>query len=270
MSSGGGAELRLALPTRAENLALVRQALAGLADAHGIGEPALGDLKQIATEGCMNAIVHAYPAEGEGVMEVTASVAGERTEIRIRDWGSGFQPRPADDGDASLRLGLPLIATLAESFEIASPAGGGTILAATVRNRTNGERPAAAPPAAPREAELTVSAGQAAKPVIARVLAVAATRAGFSLDRMSDGLLLGDAISTHSAADFAEERVGVELEECGPNLCVRVGPFVEGGAGRMVERLELPGLGASLEKLASRVEVETGAGGEYLLIEIEP
>lgn len=270
-SPAAGAELRLALPTRADNLALVRQALAGLADAHGIDDDALGDLKQIATEGCMNAIVHAYPSEGEGRMEVSATVRDDSVELQIRDWGSGFQPRPADAGDTSLRLGLPLIATLADSFQISSPADGGTVLTATVLTTANGDRASAvATPDVPREAEVLITAGAAAKPVIARVIAVAATRAGFSLDRMSDGVLLGDAISTHQANDFAEERVAVEFDECGPNLCVRVGPFVTGGAERMVERMELPGLGMSLRKLASRVEIEGEPDAEYVVIEIEP
>ena len=139
-----GAELRLALPTRPENLTLVRQALAGLADAHGIGEEPLGDLKQIATEGCMNAIVHAYPPDEEGRMEVSAFVANGAVELRIQDWGAGFRPRPADSGETSLRLGLPLIATLADSFQISSPAEGGTVLTATVRTESNGDGPSRA------------------------------------------------------------------------------------------------------------------------------
>ena len=119
-------ELRLGLAARAENLALVRQALAGFADAISMGDGTLADLKQIATEACMNAVVHAYPAVGEeGRIDVTA-IANEGTvELRVRDWGVGFRPRPAEP-DGSLRLGLPLIATVADSFEIASPADGGT------------------------------------------------------------------------------------------------------------------------------------------------
>lgn len=268
--SAAATELRLELATRPDNLALVRQALAGFADALGIGEDALADLKQIATEGCMNAIVHAYPGEDEGPMEVLARAENGRVELRVRDWGAGFRPRPADGQDVSLRLGLPLIATLADSFQISSPADGGTVLTATVRLGANGNGQPIQAPNTPREATMEVTAGPSAKPVIARVLAVAATRAGFSLDRMSDGVLLGDAISAHEATDFAEHRVGVELQECGPNLCVRVGPFVDGGAGRMVERMELPGLGVSIGKLASRVEVEESPEGEFLVLEIEP
>ena len=263
-------ELRLGLAARAENLALVRQALAGLADAAEIGDGPLADLKQIATEACMNAVMHAYPNGEVGRIDVVAVADGKTVELRVRDWGVGFHPRPAEP-EGSLRLGLPLIATVADSFEIASPEDGGTAVVARVRlgDETNGEvQPSS--PAPPKEAEMVVTAGASARPVIARVFAMAATRAGFSLERMSEGVLLGDAIAAGDAADFAESRVGINIDECGPNLCLRVGPFVEGGGERMLKRMELPGLGVSIAKLASRTEVESGESGEHLVIEIAP
>ncbi len=263
-------ELRLGLAARAENLALVRQALAGFGDAIAIAEGPLADLKQIATEACMNAVVHAYPDGEEGRIDVIAVVTDGAVELRVRDWGVGFRPRPAE-AEGSLRLGLPLIATVAESFEIASPADGGTAFVARVRLAdTNGNGDVRHRPAPPREAEMAITAGSSARPVIARVIAIAATRAGFSLDRMSDGVLLGDAIAAGDASDFADSRVGISLEECGPNLCVRVGPLVQGGANRMLNRMELPGLGVSITKLADRVDVESDGAREYLKIEIAP
>jgi anti-sigma regulatory factor (Ser/Thr protein kinase) len=267
--TAGATELRLGLAARAENLALVRQALAGFGEAIALDDGALADLKQIATEACMNAVVHAYPEDEDGRVDVFAGSDGRRVELRVRDWGVGFHPRPAEP-DGSLRLGLPLIATVADSFEIASPADGGTELTARVRvaDQTNGE--VRTNPAIPREAEMAITAGASARPVIARVLALAATRAGFSLERMSDGVLLGDAIAAGEAADFEGGAVGISLEECGPNLCIRVGPLVAGGGRRLMDRMQLPGLGVSITKLASRVEVETDAAGEHLVLEITP
>jgi hypothetical protein len=125
-------------------------------------------------------------------------------------------------------------------------------------------------PPAPKEAEVEIDAGAAAKPVIARVLAIAATRAGFSLDRMSDGVLMGDVIAAGAKDDFADGRVGIEIEECGPNLCLRVGPFQPGGAKRMLDQMELPGMGVSIAKLADRVEIVEGDSGEFVSIEISP
>lgn len=267
--TGQATELRLGLAARAENLALVRQALAGFGDAIQIGDDTLADLKQIATEACMNAVVHAYPNGDVGRIDVVALATESAIELRVRDWGVGFHPRPAEP-EGSLRLGLPLIATVADSFEIASPEDGGTQLVARIRLDGTGNGEVLTPPAAPKEAEMAITAGASARPVIARVFAMAATRAGFSLERMSEGVLIGDAIAAGEAADFAGSRVGVSIEECGPNLCFRVGPFVAGGGARLLERMELPGLGVSIAKLASRVEVETDDSGEHLMIEIAP
>lgn len=262
-------ELRLGLAAKPENLALVRQALAGLADGSRIPEGPLADLKQIATEACMNAVIHAYPGDDPGRIDVVAAVAGELVELRVRDWGVGFSPRPAAT-EGSLRLGLPLIATLAESVEIANRREGGTELTARVRVATNGHPDGVPAPPAPREAELAITAGAAARPVIARVFAIAATRAGFSLDRMSDGVLLGDAIAAGEPDDFAAGEVGIEIDECGPSLCLRVGPFAPGGGSRLIERMELPGLGVSVSKLAEKIEVTERDGEEFLEVEIAP
>jgi anti-sigma regulatory factor (Ser/Thr protein kinase) len=124
-------ELRLAMAAKPENLALVRQALSGLADGISIPERPLADLKQIATEACMNAVVHAYPDRDDGRIDVSAVASNGQVELKIRDWGVGFRPRPASSGD-SLHLGLPLIASIVDSFAIESPPGGGTALHARV------------------------------------------------------------------------------------------------------------------------------------------
>ena len=49
----------------------MRQALSGLADGVSIPERPLADLKQIATEACMNAVVHAYPGRDDGRIDVS-------------------------------------------------------------------------------------------------------------------------------------------------------------------------------------------------------
>ena len=262
-------ELRLVLAGTAENLALVRQALAGFADAVGIDDLTLGDLKQIATEACMNAVVHAYPDGEAGRVEVRAVAADGSVELRVRDWGAGFRPRPADADRLSLRLGLPLIASLSTRFEIISSSEGGTEIVAVVSTTgAEPEDPGAAVPA-PDHSEVAVTAGSAARPVIARVIALAATRAGLSLDRMSDSVLLGDVISTHDAGDFPDRRLGVEVDDAVQGaLVVRVGPFVDGGAQRLLDHMEVPGMGVSISKLADRVETEPGQDGDYVVIEL--
>ena len=53
--------LLITLPARSENVAVVRHAVAGLAERLGMEEPGVGDLKTVVTEACMNVVVHAYP-----------------------------------------------------------------------------------------------------------------------------------------------------------------------------------------------------------------
>jgi anti-sigma regulatory factor (Ser/Thr protein kinase) len=64
--------LQITLPARTENVAVVRHALAGLAESLGMEDERIGDLKTIVTEACMNVVVHAYRGE-PGPLSVEAS-----------------------------------------------------------------------------------------------------------------------------------------------------------------------------------------------------
>ena len=107
-------DLVLTLPARAENVAVVRHAFGGLGDALDVDDQVLADVKLAVTEACTNVVVHAYP-DGDGPMEISAAILDDRLAIVVRDDGRGMLPRPDSPG---LGLGLPLIATLAESLEL--------------------------------------------------------------------------------------------------------------------------------------------------------
>jgi anti-sigma regulatory factor (Ser/Thr protein kinase) len=107
-------DLVLTLPARAENVAVVRHAFGGLGDALDIEDQVLADVKLAVTEACTNVVVHAY-SDGEGPMEVAAGVHDGRLSVAVRDEGRGMLPRPDSPG---LGLGLPLIATLADTLEL--------------------------------------------------------------------------------------------------------------------------------------------------------
>jgi len=108
------ADVQLTLPARAENVAVVRHALGGLGEALALHPQTLSDVKLAVTEACTNVVVHAY-GDGEGPMEIAASVDGDALRVTVRDEGMGIVPRPDSPG---LGLGLPLIATLTESLEL--------------------------------------------------------------------------------------------------------------------------------------------------------
>ena len=107
-------DLVLTLPARAENVAVVRHAFGGLADALDIDDQVIADVKLAVTEACTNVVVHAYQG-GEGPMEIAAAIRDGRLAVAVRDEGRGMLPRADSPG---LGLGLPLIATLAETLEL--------------------------------------------------------------------------------------------------------------------------------------------------------
>jgi serine/threonine-protein kinase RsbW len=262
-------ELRLTLPATAENVIVVRQAVAGLGEALGLSSSRIADLKTVVTEACNNVVLHAY--EGPpGPLEVTAEPRSGELEVHVADHGKGFRPR-AKQGDASLGLGLPLIAALSDSFEIS---GGEHGSRTTIRFgyeppelSNNGAHTEVA-----RGLEMAITPGELVKPVLARVIGALAARAEFSVDRLADTVLLGDVVSSSGSAVFEDGRVGISIVDGDGNLHVRVGPLLEGAGERLLGEMDLPGAG-SLRSLASSMEVtkgETSAGdeAEFLVFEV--
>jgi serine/threonine-protein kinase RsbW len=108
-------DMQLALPARAENIAIVRHAFGALGETYALDTQTLSDIRLAVTEACTNVVVHAYPDGREGPMEVLASLLGDELTVIVRDEGRGVGPRPDSPG---LGLGLPLIASLAESLQL--------------------------------------------------------------------------------------------------------------------------------------------------------
>jgi len=123
--AGPAPEVVLNMPARAEGVGVVRQALAGLADALAVDAAVLSDMKMAVTEACTNVVVHAYDEE-PGLLEVAMAAGTDDLTIIVRDHGSGIAPKPARTEPPALGLGLPLIAALTDSFELRGSAGQGT------------------------------------------------------------------------------------------------------------------------------------------------
>jgi serine/threonine-protein kinase RsbW len=265
-------ELQLALPARAENVIVVRQMVAGLGEALGLPDQRIDDRKTVVTEACNNVVVHAYEEGETGPLIVTAASAEDEVEVTVSDHGRGFQPR-ASDGEASLGLGLPLIAALSDGFEIRGGAGEGTstsvrfVLVDPGPTSPNGDVSLLR-----EELEMAIAPGALVRPVLARVIGALAARAEFSFERLSDTVLLGDAVSSHAPGDFSQGRIEVTIKDGDGTLEVRVGPLVEGGGKRILAEMDIPE-GGSLRDLARSMEVvedtaPDGRSAEYLVIEV--
>jgi serine/threonine-protein kinase RsbW len=262
------ADLTLELPARSENVGIVRQAVAGLAESAGADPERIGDVKAAVTEACMNVVVHAYPDE-EGPLEVVATASEQELAVEVRDQGAGIKPNPLEPDGISLRLGLPLIGALSDQFEINGGAGRGT----TVRivfdlSGTDREERAADEPLSTTAGTTLQVHGPGAGTATARVIALLAARADFNVDRISDVQILADSLS---AVAPVGKPMRIAIAERDGGLELRLGPL-EAGAGRqMLDRAQLPEVGSVIERVADKLAIEpepSGQGGEYLVLQL--
>ena len=277
-------EVQLRLPARPENVALVRQAVSGIADAIDVDPALVADIKTAVTEACNNVVLHAYSDETEGTMEIDANPGDEHVTITVRDYGEGMQPHAsASSGEApSPGLGLPLIAALTDRFEIHGGTERGIVVRmvfllseeAAMPDTSNGSVRADAPDPPTDDSTLAagvdITPGPLMAPVLGRLIAMLAARADFSLERLSDAVLVTDALSANLASYIVGTRASVTFQDGRRKIDLRVGPLSEGGAERLLNALELPGLNRSLKELADDVSVETGKSsrGEFLQLRL--
>jgi hypothetical protein len=83
-------------------------------------------------------------------------------------------------------------------------------------------------------------------------------------------MLIADALAAHASEGFADGHVRMMVEDGDGSIHVRVGPMQEGAAERLRSELEIPGLGATLEKLADDVSVDRGSDGEFFSLRMRP
>jgi serine/threonine-protein kinase RsbW len=265
-------ELQLRVPAKPENVALVRQAIGGLADGLAVGAAVLADMKTAVTEACNNVVLYAYQHE-DGMLEVEAGPADSGVAVVVRDYGSGMQPRAGEEDEPSLGLGIPLIAALSNSFQIHGATGRGIEVRMTFG--ANGDGPTrqagwpdgaeSAPdvPQSPTKSEtkaagIAITPGPLMAPVLSRVTGMLASRADFTLNRLSDAVLVTDVISS-AVSDFIPGRhAAIAIEDGDGTLDVRIGPLVKGGAENLLRSMEIPGLSRSLKELADEVKIERG------------
>jgi anti-sigma regulatory factor (Ser/Thr protein kinase) len=251
---------------------VVRHALAGLAERIGMDEGGIADLKTIVTEACMNVVVHAYPGDEPGPLELEAVPELAGLTVTVRDYGNGIRPRP-ESKRPSLRIGLTLIAALSSSFEIRGGVDRGTEISMHLplvsRDESEDGRRAAAVESPPLvdATEVRIGSPELLPPILSRALSALVARRDIPVDRLSDAMLISDAISPNAPHNFANGHVSLSIADGEEGVELRVGPMEEGAAERLRSSLELPEFG-SLEKLADEVRVEESDEGGFLIVAI--
>ena len=109
--------VRLSLPARARNIAVVRRALEAVAEELALPRRLVEDMRLAVTEACTNVVRHAYSgdeADDQSALRVELRPQPRGMLVVVEDRGRGVSPSP----DGGLGLGLPLIAALTEDLEI--------------------------------------------------------------------------------------------------------------------------------------------------------
>lgn len=121
--------LYLKLPAEPENVGRMRDAVATRARSLGLGRTRVDDLKTAVSEACANVVLHAYPESTQDrpmEVEMTRPRRG-MLRVLVRDHGTGIGSG-LGDRSRSLHLGLALVGSLADCFQLRTVRGRGTEL----------------------------------------------------------------------------------------------------------------------------------------------
>jgi hypothetical protein len=209
-------------------------------------------------------------------MEVEICAAGRSFDVFVRDHGVGLQ-RPTDEEQWIVGIGLPVIEALVQQVEFADTAGGGTEV--RMQFATPGARTLESPggefaghPEGTRAdggtAAVTIAPiAPLARTVLPRLLGVLAARADFSTDRISDALLLADALGAHASGSTSAGHLTVTVTIAPRNLHLTLGPLDAGRAQLLVTGSDVGGVGPVIEKLSD--EHRVGIDGSHEVLDLQ-
>src|SRR3954469_1611329 len=264
-------EFRVILPSRPENVAVIRQALAGAIEVLGLTESRLLDINTAVSEACNNVVVHAYEGE-HGPLVVFLCVQDSELEVVVRDDGVGIRPRAPEPGLEVQGLGLSLIQTLSDRVEFLGGISQGTEVRMAFSLNGQSESWVRETSAAvdvrrpPGELVIGVTAGALAAPVLGRVIAMLAARADFSLEGISEAQLVTDSLAANVPRVLVGNKIQLGIDTPPEELLVRVGPLQEGGAHKIMDASALAELPPVLERLTKDHRIEGSPDGEILAL----
>jgi len=266
--------VRLTLANTAENVPLLRQVLAGVAEAAGIDADELRDISIALSEAANNVVLHAYEGR-RGPLEVELSVAPGGLMALVRDRGVGIRPRAEAAEGIGVGVGLPVIHALARSVQVGGRDGEGTEVRldfACVPGVSLAPAPAtrelAPVDADVPEGRITISLAPLAlaRNVLPRVLRALAVRASLSAAAAADSGLLAASLLAHldGALDGTVLDIAIAVEPA--ELGVRAGPLLPGRGDAVLAACASAWSGLCLGVLAEVAQLPGGQGGEALAL----
>jgi anti-sigma regulatory factor (Ser/Thr protein kinase) len=129
-------DVKLTLPARPENVAVIRHVLGAFAEALRLPDRLVEDLRLAVTEACTNVVRHAYTPGSPGPVQISMRPDDDFVRVVVADRGRGV----GMSGDsAGPGLGLPLIAAIADEVELQPAPGGGCRVAMTFARHPSGD-----------------------------------------------------------------------------------------------------------------------------------
>ncbi len=114
----------------------------------------------------------------------------------------------------------------------------------------------------------TIVCGPLLTQVLDRLLGAVAARADFSVDRLNDLALVGDAVSASAGDNVVNGRLHVIATPTERGLDLSFGPFAPGGAARVRRAGGLPGGGDLFAGVAKQVDIVQKGSSELLILRI--
>jgi serine/threonine-protein kinase RsbW len=268
--------VHLYLSNRPENVLLVREMLAGVAEGIDLYGGDLDDIRTAVTEACNNVALHAYEGR-EGPLEIEVYTHLGAFEVVVRDRGIGITPRAANQYETTLGLGLPVIQALVHKVQFTDLTGNGTEVRMQFATREahplhapaqNGfELPTVEQADLPTTTGVTIAPTYLARTVLPRVLSALAVNADFSTERISDVQMFADALVAQ-APESGKGRVSVTVSAQAHCLQLRIGPLASGRARSLLMDCAVEGLGSVIGKLIDGHWVSGSDSHEMLAVQM--
>jgi serine/threonine-protein kinase RsbW len=275
---GEAACVRLEIENRPQNVALVRAALSGLADAAGFDAELTSDIQTAVSEACNNVVLHAYEGAA-GPMDVTVIYGSDRIDVLVVDRGTGIT-RLSTAGD-HMGLGLALISALADQAEFTSLTDGGTEVRMCFRRTDH-----ACEDSIPREHEWAVRPQDLngdvvlrcqpvtlLRHVLGRVARALAASSHFTLSGAAELYAINDAVADYAEA-AADGHVVIAISGSSHRLTLDGWPFIVRDGAGADDGVAQQGPIAAREELVARLvdqlsfeRVDTGRLMHMLLLD---
>jgi serine/threonine-protein kinase RsbW len=227
---------------RPENVVLVRQMLAGVAEAIDLDAGEMNDISTAVTEACNNVVLHAYRGE-EGPLEIELYACPGAIEVVVRDHGTGIEPRTGAPRE-TVGIGLSVIQALTLRAEFRGGVDDGTEVqmafaarrAAPLQPSSEGglELPAIVEAELATAVEVAIAPAPLARTILPRLLSALAARANFRTDRIADMQLIADALAAHVPRSISGSHLSIGISVEPHDLELRIAPLRAGGADRLM------------------------------------